>query len=447
MATRRLSPTAELLRHSRLFSLPPRLRQPSNELAGSTTVHNSDTATLPYPIHASIETPPSSLSRGDWGLKRPLPLRSTTNTTTPAIRVTSVDTINHITEFDSAGDHTITLRKWQEMNIPISMPARASTEFMGRVPPAPSVLEEELQHTQEVDEIPGSKGSIRWKFKGPWLAGKSDGEFEDYIQKQIKRLRPQFQQFIRNHLKAKKAAHLGRRALDKGEKVTTKVEVWDDELQAEILKLRDEPTELWEMIWKFLDLPGEPPRATEPFANRIGSITGLDMLEQGPPATHPSAGLSYLGTVRHVPNHPILGPMISQPPVLGRIIQDASSHVTKSFRDMVGLGGVIVSAGPSRTFRALQSDNENNQHGGKAWVHPTKASIDSRGRIKLSIENADANQIAVWENVVDPNLSVDGSVVGGGNRTVPDFRGGSYAARSSTRQNDRADAFSAGFRP
>src|SRR5690348_438613 len=108
----RVSPTANLLRKSRLFSLPPSLSPPA-PTATSSRVSESETATLPYPIRAAIETPSSSLANGDWGLKRPLPSKSTTgSSSTPVVRVNKLDTFEHITDFESAADHTVTLKKW-----------------------------------------------------------------------------------------------------------------------------------------------------------------------------------------------------------------------------------------------------------------------------------------------------------------------------------------------
>jgi hypothetical protein len=116
-----LSPTANLLRNSRLFSLPnPLPRPPVSESFGAGITKASDTATLPYPTHHAITTTQSSLARGDWGLKRPLPSRShLVQTSDPVLRVTQLDTIEHVTDFDSAADHVRTRQKWEEMGVPM----------------------------------------------------------------------------------------------------------------------------------------------------------------------------------------------------------------------------------------------------------------------------------------------------------------------------------------
>lgn len=116
-----LSPTAHLLRNSRLFSLPkPLPRPPVSETFGAGITKASDTATLPYPTHQAIATTKASLARGDWGLKRPIPSRShLVQVSDPVLRVTQLDTIEHVTDFDSAADHVRTRQKWEEMGVPM----------------------------------------------------------------------------------------------------------------------------------------------------------------------------------------------------------------------------------------------------------------------------------------------------------------------------------------
>ncbi|KAI4616241.1 uncharacterized protein J4E87_008753 [Alternaria ethzedia] len=116
-----LSPTSNLLRNSRLFSLPnPLARPPVSDTYGAGISKSSDTATLPYPTHQAIATTKSSLARGDWGLKRPIPSRShLVQVSDPVLRVTQLDTIEHVTDFESAADHVRTRQKWEEMGVPM----------------------------------------------------------------------------------------------------------------------------------------------------------------------------------------------------------------------------------------------------------------------------------------------------------------------------------------
>src|SRR5689334_15181708 len=104
-----LSPTANLLRNSRLFSIPNPLPRPPASVQfrdGAGVIKESETATRPFPTHQAIATTPKSAARGDWGLKRPLPVRSRLlQSGDPVVRVNALDTIEHITDFDSATDH------------------------------------------------------------------------------------------------------------------------------------------------------------------------------------------------------------------------------------------------------------------------------------------------------------------------------------------------------
>lgn len=118
----RISPGASLLRNSKLFALPPTIALPSAP-PSSQQIFNSDTATTLYPSHAAIQTTGTSLIRGDWGFKRPLPARAFNRTNNPVIRlVRGIDTPEHTADFESAADHALTLRKFQELNHPLRLP-------------------------------------------------------------------------------------------------------------------------------------------------------------------------------------------------------------------------------------------------------------------------------------------------------------------------------------
>lgn len=121
LSRQNLSPTANLLRNSRLFSLPKPLPKPLVSTAmGAGIAKASETATLPYPTHQAIATTKASLARGDWGLKRNLPSKSyLVQVSDPVLRIKQLDTIEHVTDFDSAADHVRTRQKWEEMGVPM----------------------------------------------------------------------------------------------------------------------------------------------------------------------------------------------------------------------------------------------------------------------------------------------------------------------------------------
>ena len=183
------SPTARLLQSSRLFSLPRPLPQPAYEGLTSTGIYRtSDTATLPYPTLQAIATPASSHSRGDWGLKRPLPGKTTKGSSTPYIRISAQDTVEHITDFGSAADHTQTAATWRELGVPVLVKQGRNG---ARAAPI-SVFEESADNTEgglrkdaSGKEVQGEQRQ-RWKYRGPWIAGMQEGDFQ-LVTRQVER--------------------------------------------------------------------------------------------------------------------------------------------------------------------------------------------------------------------------------------------------------------------
>ncbi|KAI9800873.1 MAG: hypothetical protein M1825_003656 [Sarcosagium campestre] len=405
MSSKASSPTASLLRSSKLFSLPPPLRKPSPILAVN-GVRDSDSATLPYPTHAAIATPPSSLYRGDWGLKRPLPKRSTAKTSTPVIRVEKVDSREHITEFQSAANHVLTLRKWQELNLPISiMGSERMTPIRSRSSNRTdrSVFESHLDQTA-IDELTGSSNVQRWRFQGPWIAGKSQGEFQRYVQREIRQRKPEFLEYVRRHYAASQAATRRRRAREAGklsqESIDTDAHksVSDEEVHEYLKTLRGDMVTLSALIHSFLDLPASPTSRGDigfgsDFRLPDPSFSSSIYAETGPPKTHPSAGLSYLRTNAYVDNHPILGPQMYHAPVEARIIKPRKAASGGGHRALLGVAGVVAEDDVQATFRgynkheplSMRVVDPDQEGGGKIWVHPSRACIDAQGKIKLTI--------------------------------------------------------------
>lgn len=392
MSSKALSPTASILRSSRLFSLPPPLPKPAPELTLGVTF-NSDTATTPYPTQAAIVTTQSARSRGDWGLKRPLPLRSTTKTSTPVIRVHAVDSPQHITDFSSAADHVLTLEKWRELNLSISRVNISRVKGIGGslLPTAlTSAFESEVDRTREDPRTTSNAGG-RWKFAGPWLGGRTEGEFERYLDRQVRNRKREFKEFLRQHLKEGKANRRLRVARDEGrlDGDESVAEVSDEEVDAELKTLRQDPLlfRLGTLIRAFLDLPALP-----------GGSTAYD--EVGPPMMHPSGGLSYLRTHAVLPNHPLLGPQAKPAPVEARILIPGQSTTGLGVTPKVGVAGVVTD--DTSLLSALKDKSSGfnkwdttTPGGGKTWVHPTKATIDAHGRINLRFDLAQEETIAI----------------------------------------------------
>ncbi|KAL9608944.1 MAG: hypothetical protein Q9167_006247 [Letrouitia subvulpina] len=438
MAVRRLSPTASLLRSSRLFSLPPPLPRPTDDLTASSDFE-SDTATLQYPTHAAIETTQSSLHRGDWGLKRSLPQRSTSKTSNPTIRVDEIDSIDHITDFDSAADHTLTLRKWQEMGIPLSMPNERrrghnrSLNSSHKLTPVASVFEVSFDNTESQQ---GAVGQSRWKFDGPWLAGRTDGEFEQYVARQIRHRRLEFREFLRSRLS--ELVHVSRRraAQVEGEQHDESAhDISDSHLDQYIKRLRHDEQKLSLLVEEFLDLP----KLSAPTANETYVTTDS---EKGPPKTHLSAGLSYLRSASHIDNHPVLGPMRDSPPVQARVLrpQKLTSRGPKFSRALFGVGGIaaddpVYTSHSSTAKQGIASFDPDIPGGAKIWIHPSRARIDSHGRIKLEPKQAEDETVAIYEGEQMPTTPAAPAVPKGSDRMVPRLDSGRPKTHRSKSQN------------
>jgi hypothetical protein len=204
------SPTANLLRNSRLFSLPQPLPRPDLSIAFSERIKNSDTATTPYPTHQIIATPDASRSRGDWGLKRPLPMKSTFKSR--GIRMHALDTYDEITEFESARDHLMTLKKLQELNVSL---IRHSQGNLGRYTyekknQAPGAFDEAHDNTApralSLEESAREKnGKVtklphRWRTRGPELREMPQAQFNNYVEKEVATRKDDFERYLKSYL-------------------------------------------------------------------------------------------------------------------------------------------------------------------------------------------------------------------------------------------------------
>ena len=424
---KKLSPTANILRTSRLFSLPQPLPKSSSEI-NAIKSHDSETATLPYPTHPSIQTTEASLGRGDWGLKRPLPLKSTTKSSTPTIYIDNIDSIDHITDFESAADHVVTLRKWQELNMPISLAEKQKTAS-GNSKPSRSVFDSQFDNTH-FDGRAGAGNSTtssnkqRWRYTGPWLAGQSDEQFQRYIQKKIKSRKLDFRQFLHEQLATVKAATRRREAIEEGADLETiELTISEEELDKYIKRLRSDENAMQKVLEDFLDLPRNEAQPS--------GILYSDYDEKGPSTTHPSAGLSYLRTGSRIFNHPSLGPQASETPVEGRVVAPQKIQGRTQARALIGVGGVV---GVDSKFTFTKSDelpgvasfDPDFPGGAKLWVSPRRAVIDSQGKIELIVDRATKNAINIARGLYSEEgkpreVAPGAAIAGASDRETPEL--------------------------
>lgn len=343
------------------------------------------------------------------------------------IRISDIDSIDHITEFESAADYTITLRKWQEMNVPISvaLPPRSRINEGRSLQAKESVFEAPLDSTEKGN---GETDQRRWKFQGPWLARKSEDNFQQYIL-HVRSRKAQFREFLRGELQPQMVEVRKRAAMALGEDLDqVSEEVSEGDIDAYIRKLRQDRKSLHQLIEKFLDLPnyydlsGQLPKSTNSSAKTKEHV----FMEEGPPQTHPSAGLSYLRTASHIFNHPLLGPRNTEPPVQGRILKPQRSARGKDTHAMAGVAGVVAYDDRSSFHKktsppGIREFDPDIPGGTKQWYHPEHASIDSRGRLNLTLKHADGDALAIYEGILPEGEEekVDQSVLSGGDRQFP----------------------------
>ena len=419
MATRSVSPGGALLRASRMFAMPDPIPPPPIEGAAG-SYFSSTTATVAFPTHQVITTLSSSRKLGDWGLKRPLPLKSTTKSSNPMLRVKAIDTIEQITDYSSATDHGITLRKFQELGIPVTARRPAggdrpeSTTNMNL--PQMSVFEDALDATDIHPDKRAELVDFRWKFTGPWLAGMTQGEFNKWLAKEVRPKRPAFRQFLKKKIASELHAAVAKAALDKGQEQPPMADpstVTEDQLIDYLRKLRHNNQALYDMVGQFLDLaPLMPPDVSQTGLpkEKVRSLQFSEVktpyAERGPPVTHPSAGLSYLRTSMYMENHPIYGPQRYHAPVVGRVLKPRRQAQATGAK--IGVAGLIVNTavGDTRfnnrinTTTVFDKIDPSVEGGAKVWVQPTRAAVDSVGCVVLSVNEGSKEGILVAQELL-----------------------------------------------
>ncbi|KAH7159836.1 mitochondrial ribosomal protein MRP51 [Dactylonectria estremocensis] len=400
MGGRTVSPGGALLRSSRLFSVPKPLPEPalSNLHVGN---HKSPTMTRPYPQYQAITSPLSSREKGDWGFKRPLPLKTTMTTSTPLIRVKQVDAIENITDFTSAADLSLSLEKFGELGVALSIPKgtdrgpiHAQANQWQK-----SVFEEDMDFTVSRE---GRAGDKRWKFRGPWLARMSEGEFLEYLEKRVRPKRAQFRQLLKEKLAADKTAHQATIAKDQGKTAPPSVssnDITEVEFTSYIRSLRSDRATLYGLVSKFLDLAplGQPVGIIQTILSTGDNAAAESPYgKSGPPPSHPSGGISYLRTNSYMENHPVYGPQGRHTPVMARVVHPRGTSPAK-----LGVGGFVADAPAGDEFSVKFDRNRAHsnktmlvgiQHldtttygGAKAYVEPQTATIDPAGKVVLQL--------------------------------------------------------------
>ncbi|KAK4177332.1 mitochondrial ribosomal protein MRP51 [Triangularia setosa] len=406
MVSRGVSPGGALLRASRMFSMPAPLPPPAQEAAQATFKSHSDTATSAYPTHQVITTLSHTRKEGDWGLKRPLPLRSTTKSSTPMLRIKAIDTIEQITDYASGADHGLSLLKFQELGLPIFTPSSLGSSVHRTDAGSRSVFGDDIDCTDIAAKDRAKLVDQRWRFSGPWLAGMSPGDFKKYLAEKVRPRRAAFRKF----LKAKIARDLNEtakgKALDRGETnfpVVTAESILDDQVTEYLRNVRNQNAMLYQLVGEFLDLaplkqPTEITREQLMSGYRRTVFAAHDTrnpyAEHGPPQTHPSAGLSYIRTGAYMENHPVYGPQKEHKPVEARVLKPASQQSYSSAK--LGIAGFVAETKAGDNIHNQKSGKSPLRHfdpdlndGAKIYVQPTTASVNSNGKLQITVNHVD----------------------------------------------------------
>jgi hypothetical protein len=445
-----------------MFSLPKAIPPPPGDFQAATS-YRSDTATQAFPTLQTVTAPEDFRQRGDWGFKRNFPLRSTARTSTPYLRVKHVDTIEHVTDFASAADHTLSLEKWQEMNIAITLPhyiPDTPTFTVSNMDTKPgSVFEDKHDFTALDSDKKIQAGQMRWKYEGPWLAGLTEGEFQKYIRKVVRPRKTEFRQYLRERL----APRLTRDAMDRaaaegGDEAAQSVkevlpgDITEEQLNDYLRELRHDRTTLYEVVGKFLDLaPIEQPNPVGDVLREMAPGQSRTMEKEnpygvhGPPITHPSAGLSYLRTSAYVDNHPVYGPLKHHPPVKGRVFVSSNDATAQGKTGSLGVGGWIVGSKSVREEHRSRSTRtfDPSAHGGqKVWTQIFSAQVNSRGRVLLHAEEAEPESKIVQEEMAGEKQVFQQSIERSPRAVLP-----LKAPKASSRLHRRSQYVEANFRP
>jgi hypothetical protein len=360
MSTKKFSPAAQLLRNSRLFSMPNAIPPPPNPSIMAPPAS-------PYPTLQAITTPKASAFRGDWGLKRDLPLAVSKKTA--YMRYGELDTINHMTTFESAHDDVYTLRKWQELDIAIE------PSLSGAYDAYDSSSRSFYDKRTVFDDDVKPEG-YKWRYQGPFVQGMAPKEMREYIKKHIEPRKDEFYAYV---AKRQRADMLKQDSALLGTEKPT-----EEELQA----ARDAPEEKVDLLAL---------RANLPYLEKL--VTDfLDIPINKPHRTHPSAGLHYTRSNAYAYNDPERGPQPHRKEVPGRQLNWQIAAGT-----VAGVGGVVAKVQKAVYGRGPRSDDRFTVH----KYRPLKATIDQKGKIMLEVEQVmqvsdmyrqSAQGVAQWQD-------------------------------------------------
>jgi len=261
------------------------------------------------------------------------------------MRYGKLDTIEHMTTFESAHDDVYTLRKWQELDVALYPPVSEHDYDMDfrSFDPRNTVF----------DEV--KPEAYKWRYKGPFVKGMAPKDLREYIKKEVVPRKDEFRDFV---VKRQRIDKVQRKYIMDGQMVShAQVEEEAEALPTEdvdMMKIRSDHPYLERLVIDFLDIP----------INK-------------PPSTHPSAGLHYTRSNAYAHNDPELGPQQLRKEVPGRRLGWHS--ITGQ---AAGIGGVVSTVQRNSTRTIPRNDDRFVIY----KYRPVKAGIDSKGKIQLAVD-------------------------------------------------------------
>ncbi|KAK6509919.1 hypothetical protein TWF481_004641 [Arthrobotrys musiformis] len=387
MSSKSLGPTANLIRNSRLMAMPAPLTH---------TLSDSQLFRAPYPTHQAITTPESSRSRGDWGLKRSIP-RKVEST---YIKYNDIDTIEHMTKIESAHDTVMTLKKWQEMDIPLQLRDQRARSFTSafyfeNTPPPPQ-------------DQPDSAQPI-WGYRKKFVQHMTPGQLKNFVNKKLVPRRKEFEAFadiwfnpptLPSDLSGPSSAlpqtdsttepspspSLAAAASPPSEtsKLTTLPNFSIEPPSPALKTARFDSTKAYNVVREFLQIP----------------------LREVPMTIHPSAGMHYILDTSYLENHPEYGPNRNKD-IQARLIHKLDSRTIDTYRKRTFyvIGGIVQYAQHESSSTSEQTSYSISQ---VVRVTPVAAELDHQGRISIELDRFAPIQLykeLVGKNIAETKLS------------------------------------------
>ncbi|KAK6517198.1 hypothetical protein TWF506_007071 [Arthrobotrys conoides] len=365
MSSKSLGPTANLIRNSRLMAMPQPLAH---------TLADSQLFRAPYPTHQAITTPESSRARGDWGLKRSMP-RKVEST---YIKYNDIDTIEHMTKIESAHDTVMTLKKWQEMDIPLQLRDQRARSFTSAFyfenTPSP---ESQSDSTQPI-----------WGYRKKFVQHMTPGQLKNFVNKKLVPRRKEFEAFanlwfsppglatdpsepssthpepetsFESSSSSSSPSPSKAAAIDASEPVVLP-NFTIESLSPALKTARFDSTKAYNAVREFLQIP----------------------LREVPMTIHPSAGMHYTLDTSYLENHPEYGPNRNRE-IQARLIHKLDSRIIDTYRKRTYyvIGGVVQYAQHESSPSNEQTSYSISQ---VIRVTPLAAELDHQGRISIELD-------------------------------------------------------------